>query len=205
MSKVLRILLVLVWAFAAWALWMGEVRWVKGWAGLPWLAGFNWSALPICALIALSVALLLPKPPRKPNRTLFVSVGGLLMFTAFLVSRWVAFRMFSGGSGLLAEAGKGPLLLLLLTSLLLSVSLAYLADRWLASLHFWTVFLVFSALGLALPLSIITIRILPALNGSTDSIHAFKMGYPVFWLALLLPLALWLGCKPEREKWGSKR
>ena len=36
---------------------------------------------------------------------------------------------------------------------------------------------------------------LAKLNGSTDEIHAIKMGYPVFWTALLVPSALRLGKK----------
>jgi len=37
--------------------------------------------------------------------------------------------------------------------------------------------------------------VFPAVNGSTDQIHAIKMGYPVFWTALLIPVAMGLGRK----------
>jgi len=45
-DEVLAALVVVAGAFAAWGLWMGEVIWVKGWAGLAWLEGFNWSPFP---------------------------------------------------------------------------------------------------------------------------------------------------------------
>jgi hypothetical protein len=51
---------------------------------------------------------------------------------------------------------------------------------------------------LVLPLSFTTIRMLPALNGSTDELHSIKMGYPVFWAALIVPLALRIGRKTRK-------
>jgi hypothetical protein len=49
-------------------------------------------------------------------------------------------------------------------------------------------------------LSFITVAEFPALNGGTSEIDATKMGYPVLWTALLVPLALRLGRKHRRSK-----
>ena len=46
-----RVVLLVAGAFAACGLWLGEISWVKGWQGLAWLSGFNWSAFPISILI----------------------------------------------------------------------------------------------------------------------------------------------------------
>ena len=70
-----------------------------------------------------------------------------------------------------------------------------ISNRWLDPTYRRTPLYLVVALILVLPLSFATIRLLPALNGSTDEIHAIKMGYPVFWTALLVPSALWLGKK----------
>lgn len=65
-------------------------------------------------------------------------------------------------------------------------------------MHFWAAILLALAFLAVLPLSFATIKHLPAINGSIDQIHSIKMGYPVFWSALLTPLAVYLGQKrPE--------
>ena len=38
-------------------------------------------------------------------------------------------------------------------------------------------------------LGLVTIELVPAVNGATDGIHAIKMGYPVFWVVALLFVA----------------
>ena len=84
---------------------------------------------------------------------------------------------------------------LVVIGLAVSVGLVAAASRWLAPLHIWTTVVVTVALLLVLPLSVITVMAFPALHGETDEIHAVKMGYPVLWTALLVPLALRLGRK----------
>lgn len=50
-----------------------------------------------------------------------------------------------------------------------------------------------AAFVLAVPASLMTIHLLPALNGARDYIHAVKMGYPAFWTVVLLSGAVALG------------
>jgi hypothetical protein len=51
----------------------------------------------------------------------------------------------------------------------------------------WCFFL--SAFLLILPLSLVTIQVVPALHNETDLINAVKMGYPAFWSVLLIGIA----------------
>jgi hypothetical protein len=186
MGKVIRFLLFLGGAFAAWCLWLTEVLWVKGWAGLVWLSGFNWSALPICALIVIMASYFVTAHTRWSKRMMFFGVGWVITVGAFAIARWAAFELFSG-------AGLGAAIFLLIAGLIVAMGLAISANRWLAPLHYWTGILVGVALLLVLPLSVATIRMFPAFNGSTDQIHSIKMGYPIFWTAVLVPLAMRLG------------
>jgi hypothetical protein len=199
MGKVIRFSLLLGGAFAAWGLWLAEVVWIKGWPGLAWLSGFNWSALPICPLIVVMASYSVAAHARSWHRILFFSVASVVSVTAFVIARWALFELFSGGFPGATAFGAG--IVLLIAGLIVSVGLTISGNRWLAPLHYWTGILVAVALLLVVPLSFATIRVFPALNGSTDEIHSIKMGYPVFWTALLVPVAMRLG-RESRAKSG---
>jgi hypothetical protein len=184
-------------ALAAWALWLAELFWVKGWTGPAWAESFNWSALPICALIATSCSYFLAPSAPWPPRRLFIGTAFALNVTAFVVARWALTHIYGGR----ALIGPDPLDLtvLWLASLMLATGVATAADRWLAPLKIWTVALIWTALYLAVLLSTATVAVFP-ISGS-DRYDGFKVGYQVFWLALLLPLSLRLarkGLKPNR-------
>jgi hypothetical protein len=198
MSRVIRFSLFLGVAFAAWGLWLAEVLWVKGWAGLAWLSGFNWSALPICALIVALASYFVTEHAGWSERVNFVGLGWVITVAAFAIVRWAAFELFSGG--IPGRVGVGAAVVLLIAGLIVSVGLTISANRWLVPLHYWTGILIAVGLLLVLPLSVATIKVLPAFNGSTDQIHSIKMGYPIFWTAVLVPLAMRLGRKSRPER-----
>ena len=197
MGNVIHLLLVLAGAFAAWSIWLAEVCWVKGWAGLAWLSGFNWSVLPICALIVTIASYVVCGDASRSRRLTFIGVGCAITIAASVVARWAAFELFSGGVP--GRRSLGAAIVLLLADLSVAAGLTISANRWLAPLHSWTGILVAAGLLLVLPLSIVTVKAFPALNGSTDEIHAIKMGYPIFWTAVLVPAALRLGRKRGLE------
>lgn len=195
MSKAIRFSLLLAGGVTTWALWLSEVVLVKGWEGLGWLSGFNWSALPISALIIVMCSYFLTERANWSQRTIFLGVGYVIIVAAFSIARWAAFELFSGG--ILDGAGLAPTVVLLAAGLMVSAGLTISANRWLVRLHYWTGILVALALLLVLPLSFATIRVFPAFNGSTDQIHSIKMGYPIFWTAVLVPVAMRLGKEKE--------
>jgi hypothetical protein len=214
MSTILRFLLLFVAAFVAWALWLGEVVWVKGWASLAWLDEFNWSSVPICAVIVVTSSYFVSADAPWRERTKFVAFGFALTMLAFMPGRWAIMEFFMD---LPMWPGLEPtitevlsfvavsLATLVASGLAVSVGLVAAANRWLAPLHIWTTFVVVVALILVLPLSFATVTEFPALNGSTDEIHALKMGYPVLWTALLVPLSLRVGRRRHSSRdWQSQ-
>jgi hypothetical protein len=183
--------LLLAAAFASWGLWLGEVVWLKGWAGIAWLSGFNWSAIPIAAIVAVACSYAVSFNAPGRGRRNFVALAFALALVAFIFAR-------AAGVEVLSSWGPNPLGLLaigviVLMGIAVAAGFTAAASRWLAQLHWWTAALVLLALLLVIPLSFATIKVFPALNGSVDQVHAIKMGYPPFWVALLLPLALRLG------------
>lgn len=196
MGKLTRLSLLLGGVLAAWSLWLAEVCWIKGWAGLAWLSGFNWSALPICALILFTTSYGVSARAAWRERVIFTAMGWVIAVAAFVLARWAAFDLFSRSLGLLPTVRWQPLIAAALAGLLLvPAGLTFAANRWLAAMHYWTGFLLAAGLLVVMPLSIATIKIFPALNGGTDEIHSIKMGYPVLWTAVLVPVALCLGRK----------
>jgi hypothetical protein len=187
-APVVPIVAVIAGAVGAWALWLGEVLWLKGWTGLGWLSGFNWSALPICLLIMAISSYSVGNGAGWRQRAKFI-VGGLLVScAAFALARWSMFELFAGGVP--PRFGGQPGLQLLLAGIGAGIAIPAMADRWLTPMSRWSPILLLLAWAGALPLSYATIAWFPAINGSSDEIHAIKMGYPVLWTALLTPIAL---------------
>jgi hypothetical protein len=203
MSIVLRSSVLMIAAFVAWALWLGEVVWVKGWAGLAWLDEFNWSSVPICAVIVVTASYFVSADAPWRERTKFVAFGFALAIWAFREGRWAMMEFFMdlpfplpGYKPTITEILSDVAVsvgTLIVSGLAVSVGLVAAATRWLAPLHIWTAIVVIVALLLVLPLSLLTVTVFPALSGNTDEIHAVKMGYPVLWTALLVPLSLRVG------------
>jgi hypothetical protein len=188
MSRLLGYFLYVLGVFAAWGFWFGEILWMKGWPGLAWLKGFTWSSLPICALIVLMSSYAVATHVDLQKRAAFVGVGFLMAISSFLLVKYSAFELFSGGFP--SGPAYGATLVMLFGWWILPVGLPLLASLWLGPLHRWAALLVAGALATTIPLSFATIKIFPALNGSTDQMHAFKMGYPVIWIAVLVPAAM---------------
>ena len=203
MSIVLRSSVLIIAAFVAWALWLAEVVWVKGWASLAWLDVFNWSSVPICAVIVVTASYFVSADAPWRERTKFVAFGFALAIWAFKEGRWAMMEFFMDLPFPLP--GYKPTITVILSDvavsvgtlvgsgLAVSVGLVAAASRWLAPLYIWTTVVVVVALLLVLPLSFLTVTVFPARNGGTDELHAIKMGYPVLWTARLVPLSLRVG------------
>jgi hypothetical protein len=195
-----RVLLLTLIAVVSNALWLGEVCLVKGWAGLRWLDGFNWSSIPISVLVAVACVVVLPKLRRNARPSLFVVLMSALTLATFALTRYILMSLMGRTyfvTGELSSHAATAVLLLILCGLALSFGVVLLAARFLAPLAGWTVICVALAVLLALPLAVGSIAIVPAINGATDAIHAVKMGYPVFWAVFLVPLALRAGVSKD--------
>jgi hypothetical protein len=104
--------LVLLFGLVSLALWRGEVELIKGWAGLSWLNGYPWAAVPVCALVegSVLVTILAAAPPaareaiqsRGVGRTCvtFLAIATGIAWLSFEIARqWLeishAWLMFS--------------------------------------------------------------------------------------------------------------
>jgi hypothetical protein len=67
--------------------WRLEVELVKGWQGLAWLAGYPWTALPICVFVSFSAL-----APLSASRTL--ALERRVMFIVIVAAAsWLSFEL----------------------------------------------------------------------------------------------------------------
>jgi hypothetical protein len=189
---------VLAIALLSFGLWFGEINLIKGWAGIAWLSGFNWASIPICILIALSCVLVLPKQAHKLHPAMFIVFSSILLLAVFMVARYEILSMgnsqfFSPSQMAFPGPNALPVMILICAWIVLSVGITVFSNRVLVATRKSTPLLLGVAVPVAIMLGLLTVKIIPAINGSKDAIHAVKMGYPVFWLATLVPFALRLG------------
>jgi hypothetical protein len=191
--------LVLLFALVSLALWRGEVELIKGWAGLSWLNGYPWAAVPVCVLVAASllVAVLAAAPPpaqeairsRGGGRTCvtFLAIATGVGWLSFEIARrWLetshAWLMFSPPP---LATRIGWLIPPVGAITLCAIEIFFAIDRLLLRLHPWCIALFAAALILVIPASWLSLQLVPA-HGYTDEIHAIKAGYPTLWTNLLM-------------------
>jgi hypothetical protein len=176
-------------AVLAWSLWCAGIAWFNGWDGLNWLRGFHWGAIPVCVVIAAASAVAVAQNCEPARVSLFVILASAMCFAAFAAGRAELYQMF--GSVYFTTDATPPVRLALY-AIAVSVSLPWLAGRLLAPLHRSAALLAIGALTLAVLLAALTVAFFAG-ERHADPYNAIRLGYPVFWTALLLPAALWIG------------
>jgi hypothetical protein len=207
-SKRLRFLLVILIAVLANVLWLGEIVWIKGWAGTRWLSGQMWASVFVCMLVPTATLLTVRKDRGgRPIKMIgFVLITGAVLMICYEIVRDSLYSLHS--VGFLALLLQGDLLqdlkdlavlagipfAVILASLTLHVMLHVLIQpmKKTALFYFAGAFLLVG------PASVASVLVLPALNGSTDYIHAVKMGYPAFWSVICAALA----ALPAQQRMG---
>jgi hypothetical protein len=182
---------VLVAAFAALAAWQLGIGWFNGREGLEWLNGFQWGALPACAAIAGACAAAVARVCDIPRILAFIAAATALSFAAFAGARY---EIYGIESYRFTAPSPAHLFRLVLYWLGVSAGLAWLANRLLAPVRWRTALYLAAAPILAERLGHLTVSVFP--GGQAGVYDAIRLGYPVFWSAILLPAALRLGRKP---------
>jgi hypothetical protein len=175
-------------ALAAWGMWLVEVLVVRGWEGLAWLQGFQWASVP--ASVAAASCWLVAMDGKVPRS------GPLAIASAGVLAGFVVARngLYAVGSLIFMFTYGAAGAWLVLGQLALGLALSTTGLWWAARLSGhaptrWHAARLTAMPVLSIPLAMLTIAVVPALNGSQDFLHAIKMGYPLFWAVLLLRFA----------------
>jgi hypothetical protein len=194
MSTLLRSSVIAAVALLAWCFWCAGIVWFNGGEGLNWLHGFHWGAIPVCAVIALGCAAAVARQNDPVRLLLFIVLAWAICFTAFAAGRAELYQIFGGSY----FVGVTPLIMLALYGIAVSISLPWFASRLLTPLHWWTALYSAAALLLAMIFASLTVIYFPG-GRHSDLFNAIRLGYPAFWTALLLPIALWAGVKRQKS------
>ena len=173
-------------ALICWAAWVVEVFVLKG-RRRPVMSDHS-VGLPLIALVvAWSSSFVGGKGVSARRRWVFVAVAGALIFVAGAIARALVIGLLSGS---VFSMSLGHFVGLAVVAVALGLLLAGTAHGLLRS-GVWVWPRVGLAFLAAVPLGFATIRVIPSFSGLTGDAETLRMGYPVFWFALLVPLALW--------------
>ena len=186
------LLLVFLLATLSLGLWLGEVVFLKQWASLHWIRKEMYSVYPICLIVVFSTLLPIIVRYGIDIKRLLIAIS--LMFVISIYS----FTLARGGiftlHGKLAFLDFDPnfyyMMRKLISAFLLTIfGFHFVINTFLIRMSYWNILFNAVSLILLIPTSLVTILVLPSINGHQDYIHAVKMGYPMFWLVISMYLS----------------
>lgn len=171
------------------ALWLGEITLRLRWEGLQWLSAFHYSIFLIAAFVIITYLLPFYFLMRFPIQRLLAAGTELyfVILAAFLLEKAILLMQYTQFYGFFNE--DWLLLIQVLVLVMTSFSFYFITQRWLQSLSLQQVWTIVLGLLLPVPLSIITIHIIPGFGNGRWLADALKMGYPFFWTVLLMGIA----------------
>jgi hypothetical protein len=194
--KILRVAIIPAGAFVAWGFWGLEIFAIRdGWRSTAWLSGFNWSAIPICVVIA-SVCAFTVEPDRDRFGPLpFILCASILFLSAFLMSKTALEEFYASamGAALGALFPYDALLKLVYGGLAVSFILPLLARWRLGPMRLRVIFALAAALLFVEPASYFIGRL--ALFRPHHELDDVKFGYPVLLAALFVPSVMHFASK----------
>lgn len=168
------------------ALWLGELTQVVGWESLAWLSHLHYSVFIIALLAVVAYVI----PFRIIHRTPWLELGQAVLeiypatLIAFFLSKTILFSIHTQWYGYFNYYIFVGLLVLVV--LLISFSIHLVTLKLLRRVRFTHGFYMAIGIVMAVPLSLATVRLLPAFNGDVSFVSAVKMGYPFFWIVMLM-------------------
>lgn len=184
------VLIVLILAVAGNAIWLYEISVIFSWHGLGWIYAPLKSPYIITLLTVLAFVLPIHLANRNIPHSKKAKAIALLYLTSMLFYRlgkmicYSVYQIFLPLDFLI-----GYLILSLIIFLLLGYTYWFLSNRFLMpNKKKNTLLLAFMSL-LTVPVSWVTVYIVPGYGSSYQWVDAVKMGYPVFWITLLLGIS----------------
>ncbi|MBK7871281.1 MAG: hypothetical protein IPJ74_11690 [Saprospiraceae bacterium] len=118
---------------------------------------------------------------------------------AFFLAKTILFSIYTQLYGYLN--GNALLALLLVVVLLIAFSIHFVTKKTLHRVRWGHGFFIALGIVTVVPLSILTVRLLPGFGEHKSFVDAVKMGYPFFWITVMMGLlgmrtAMW---KPESD------
>ncbi|MGB4775670.1 MAG: hypothetical protein WBP45_10880 [Daejeonella sp.] len=180
--------LIIFLSLAGTGLWLYEILGLKGWYSLNWLEGQLYSpyAATLMAVIAFIIPFIISKQVSAKKIILPVIILYGISILCFEAGKQLCYALYCR----FCFWTMKEYILIFSAAFILFVSIG---------ISFWLVtdklirrnkkinMLFISMLTLAaVPLSLLTIQLSPGFGSQTDWVDTVKMGYPIFWITLLL-------------------
>ncbi|NTW31489.1 MAG: hypothetical protein HGB12_02495 [Bacteroidetes bacterium] len=176
-------------------IWLYEIVEIKTWHGLNWLRGELYS--PFLIAILPVFAFMTPFFVNK-QLTIKKSIISIVILYAtniicFQIGKQLCFHVYGYETWcfdwIKGEDVLKPLLPLIVLLIFIGLSYHITAHKFIEKNKKINVFFITILLPLIIPVSLISIELNSGFGSGTDWIDAVKMGYPIFWTAMLLGFA----------------
>lgn len=173
-------------AFCSWLIWLAEIVYGIGWMSLAWLRAELASVYVVAALAVgsyLSPIVIYSRQTPWPTYLFCFTVLYISSLAGFFLSKNVFFALYSR---IAVSEHIWQVWMLFFISGLVSAVFFYVKQIYLFKSHGLHVFTLMFVFLSVIPASLITIDWFPGLGKSSFFVDAVKMGYPAFWVNILL-------------------
>lgn len=209
-KKAIIIFLIVALAAAGFSLWLYEILTVKGWSDLAWLGGTLYSPYIITLLVVIAylVPFLMNRKLKPGWLLLSVVLLYAVSFSCYKAGEWLSYIPYSRW-GFRWDIPS----VIILTAFTLGVFLFLGLSYWFVTNYFITrnskknIFLISMLAILPIPLSFLMVHIYSFdYQEDTGWIDAVKMGYPMFWITVVMGISGWkIESQQETGKGSNSR
>jgi hypothetical protein len=179
----------LLLALLAYSLWWLELTYRIGWEADGWLSYTPYSVFGIAALLVVAYLLPIGMALQTAQGSLlqagielyFVTLAAYFLERLILITQYTQFYGFFSKDGLLIV----QIVVLAMTAW----SFYLITQRWIQPLRWQQSLVLGAAMTLPYPLSLLFIQPLFNFSDQNSFSDAVKMGYPFFWIVLLMGVA----------------
>lgn len=181
---------ILTCAFVSLVTWRFEIGLVRGAEGTGWIYAFPLSSVIVCAMVAISVEISMSRERLLPPKAR-ISVLILVMtisFAAFVWSRIALIESEQIHITLFETVLRRVYVPLVVSALGASIGIHLVVRKWRRTGK-WLFARCLLGIFFAVPLGILSVRVFS--DARYDVVNVVKMGHPMFWVTLLIGLAVW--------------
>lgn len=184
------LIIIFVFSILGLGLWLYEIVEIKTWFGLNWLSEPLYSPFlaALFAVFAFMTPFIVNKQLTIKKALVSISILYTINIICFQIGKQLCFEMYSRffwfsetTSNTLLIPIKGLFLFIFLGFAYWLTTYKLIKENKKINLFFITVLLL-----LTIPLSLLTIQINTGFGSGTNWVDAVKMGYPIFWISMLL-------------------
>ena len=186
----LSLIFIFVFSSLGMGLWLYEIVEIKKWAGLNWLSDQLYSPFiaALLAVFAFITPFLVNKQLTLKNAIVSINIFYTVNIICFQIGKDLCYELYSRFWLLSGTSTHFLLIPFIGLALFIFLGLSYwfITHKLIKKNKKINVLFVTLLLLLSVPLSLLTIQVNSGFGSGTDWVDTVKMGYPIFWITMLL-------------------